>query len=170
MSAPGGTLPQRDGLPGVLRLATEALKAAVVGAFALVVVTSFLQVVARYVFAWPFAWAEELVRLANIWCVLLAVGFGIAYSAHFRIGILSDMLPPRLRRVLDIVVQGLMALIALGMVVLGASFVQRTMMSSTPMLGIPHGIAYAAVPVGFAAALAVSLARLVAALRDREAR
>lgn len=165
MSRREGTLPEREGRPKSLRLATEALKAAVVGAFALVVVTSFVQVVARYVFARPFAWAEELVRLANIWCVLLAVGFGIAYSAHFSIGIISDLLTPRLRRVLDIVVHALMVLIALGMVVLGVSFVQRTLMTSTPMLGIPQGIAYAAVPVGFAAAVAVSLARLVATLR-----
>lgn len=149
----------------VLNLATSILKAAVVAAFAIIVVTAMAQVIARYAFNHPFAWAEELVRLANIWCVLLAVGFGVGQSAHFSVNVLTGAVSERLRRVLDIGAHMAMAVIASGMLLQGIVFVQKTMLSATPMLSIPYGVAYAAVPIGFGIALLFSLGRLLTALQ-----
>jgi len=78
-----GIIRLSDGLDRVMRLAT-------IGFLALLVSVVILQVVARYVFASPPAWTEEIARYAMIWAGLLGAtmsfkrGFDPALFGDFR--------------------------------------------------------------------------------------
>ena len=53
----------------------------------------FLQVVFRYVFFNPLAWAEESARFLFIWVSLLGASLGVKDHSHFAISMLVDRLP-----------------------------------------------------------------------------
>lgn len=92
-----------DGLDRVVRLAT-------VGFLIVLVCVVILQVVARYVFASPPAWTEEIARYAMIWAGLLGAtmsfkrGFDPALFGNFRSGNRLVLLVARVGRSLPVLI------------------------------------------------------------------
>ena len=52
-------------------------------------------------------WAEELCRFLWIWSVFLSLPYTIRMDSMLRVGVLKDMLPETLRKVLNLVVDGI---------------------------------------------------------------
>ena len=93
--------------------------------------------------------AEPLAVLLTI--VLTFIGAAAAYrlNLHMNVSYFADQLPPRYRRLLDLLVQLLMALIAVFMIVWGALLVEVTWhntIADFPFLSV--GITYLPIPVG----------------------
>ena len=80
---------------------------AMAGACAMLVVASALglfQIVTRFVLEQPAEWSEILIRLSLIWMVFLGIPMAFRQGAMVSVDVLYRWSPPRLRRVLDVVV------------------------------------------------------------------
>ncbi len=123
----------------------------VVGCTALVLISAIIPwaVFTRYVLNSAASWPEPLAILLTI--VLTFIGAAAAYrlNLHMNISYFADKLPPLPRRLLDLLVQLLMAVIALFMVVWGMRLVEVTWhntIAEFPFLSV--GITYLPIPVG----------------------
>src|ERR1700730_1667579 len=100
----------------------------VVGCIALVLISAIIPwaVFTRYVLNSAASWPEPLAVLLTI--VLTFIGAAAAYrlNLHMNISYFADRLPERWRSLLDIIVQLLMAMIAIFMMVWGERLVEVT--------------------------------------------
>jgi len=122
-----------------------------VGCTALVLISAIIPwaVFTRYVLNSAASWPEPLAILLTI--VLTFIGAAAAYrlNLHMNISYFADKLPPVPRRLLEIVVQLLMAVIALFMVIWGEKLVEVTWhntIADFPFLSV--GITYLPIPLG----------------------
>ena len=67
------------------------------------VLVTTMQVVLRYGFNYPQAWAEEVSRYLLAWIILLGAAVAVAHRSHIRVDIVETLLPDRLRPPLSIV-------------------------------------------------------------------
>src|SRR6201985_1686623 len=123
----------------------------VVGCTALVLISAIIPwaVFTRYVLNSAASWPEPLAVLLTI--VLPFIGAAAAYrlNLHMNIAYFAGKLPPQGRRLLDLLVQLLMALIAIFMIVWGEKLVEVTWhntIADFPSLSV--GITYLPIPVG----------------------
>ena len=122
-----------------------------VGASALVLISAVIPyaVFTRYALNSAASWPEPLAILLTI--VLTFIGAAAAYrfNLHMNVSYFADRLPPRWRRMLDLLVQLLMATIAIFMIVWGVGLVQVTWQNSIadfPSLSV--GVTYLPIPTG----------------------
>jgi TRAP-type C4-dicarboxylate transport system permease small subunit len=110
----------------------------------------FVNVVLRYGFGQSLAWAEEASRYMMIWLAFLGAGLALREGAHIAVETLPDALPHALARIVRMVaitlVAGFLALILW----LGWNYAEFAMMQRTPVLRLPVGYVYLAIPVGMA--------------------
>ena len=135
----------------------------VVGCVALVLISAVIPwaVFTRYVLNSAASWPEPLAVLLTI--VLTFIGAAAAYrlNLHMNVGYFADQLPPRFRKLLDLLVQFLMALIALFMIVWGERLVEVTWhntIADFPFLSV--GVTYLPIPIGGACLLLFIIERL----------
>jgi TRAP-type C4-dicarboxylate transport system permease small subunit len=110
--------------------ATQVLLVLVVGVMVAVVSA---QVVARYGFNTGIGWADEVSRLAFVWCVFLGIAVAVKARAHIGITLLVDALPATpgglLRRSMLLASAGLSAVVAWQSVVIALDQWDERMMS-----------------------------------------
>jgi len=129
---------------------------------ALVCLLLLTQVGERLVGTAVLGWAEEASRYLFIWLVFLGSGFAVRRSGH----IMADILRPKSNHVLAkcwlIVLEAILATVSLGLLWYGGWF--TSISSNTSMVSLGMSMAYrsAAVPVGAAIMLLMSLANIVA--------
>jgi len=123
----------------------------IVGCLALVLISAIIPwaVFTRYVLNSAASWPEPLAVLLTI--VLTFIGAAAAYrlNLHMNVGYFDNQLPQPFRKLVDLLVQFLMALIALFMTVWGASLVEVTWHNTIgdfPFLSI--GVTYLPIPIG----------------------
>lgn len=158
----------------ILRLALDLfdrflhLPRAIVGALILLgIALNIANVIGRYVFAAPIAWAEEVMIFGMIWCIFLGAVLAAREDEHLKIDLLPALLPAApgriLRRVVVLVVVAICAFVAvqsLDVMLLFADLGDRS-----PVAGIPKWLSHGAITAGFfllAVATAASLARRAA--------
>ena len=134
-----------------------------VGCIALVLISAVIPwaVFTRYVLNSAASWPEPLAVLLTI--VLTFIGAAAAYrlNLHMNVGYFADQLPPRFRKALDLLVQCLMALIALFMIVWGERLVDVTWFNTIadfPFLSV--GVTYLPIPIGGACLLLFIIERV----------
>src|SRR6202165_4720079 len=100
----------------------------IVGCIALVLISAVIPwaVFTRYVLNSAASWPEPLAVLLTI--VLTFIGAAAAYrlNLHMNVSYFADQLPAKFRALLDLIVQLLMALIAIFMMVWGGRLVEVT--------------------------------------------
>jgi len=128
----------------------------VVGGAALVLISAIIPwaVFTRYALNSAASWPEPLAILLTI--VLTFIGAAAAYrlNLHMNVSYFADRLPAPWRKLLDLVVQLLMALIAIFMIVWGERLVEVTWHNSIadfPFLSV--GVTYLPIPIGGACLL-----------------
>ena len=136
---------------------------AIAGA-ALVLISAIIPwaVYTRYVLNRAASWPEPMAMLLMI--VLTFFGAAACYRAglHMRMSFFVSLLPPRLQRVMVLVVELLMALIALFMVDWGAKLIAATWQNSIadfPALSV--GVTYLPIPLGGAILFLFVIERLL---------
>jgi TRAP-type C4-dicarboxylate transport system permease small subunit len=122
-----------------------------IGGAALVLISAVIPwaVFTRYVLNSAASWPEPMAILLTI--VVTFIGAAAAYrlNLHMNISYFADRLPQPWRGLLDLVVQLLMASIALFMIVWGARLVEVTWHNSIgdfPFLSV--GVTYLPIPIG----------------------
>jgi len=123
----------------------------IVGCTALVLISAVIPwaVFTRYVLNSAASWPEPLAVLLTI--VLTFIGAAAAYrlNLHMNVGYFADQLPQPYRKMVALLVELLMALIALFMIVWGKALVEVTWhntIADFPFLSV--GITYLPIPIG----------------------
>src|ERR1700753_1929073 len=98
----------------------------VVGGIALVLISAIIPwaVFTRYVLNSAASWPEPLAILLTIVLTFIGAAAGYRLNLHMNISYFADKLPQPWRRLLDIIVQLLMALIASFMMIWGERLVE----------------------------------------------
>ena len=130
-----------------LRTALTAVSVALLLVYFILVL---LQVFFRYVLNESLFWAEEFVRGAMLWGVMLSSPLVAAARGHIRIEMLELMLPPTGRRIVMVVTDILTMAFCLTLLWAGIEFVDRTWFQNSPLLDVPKYTVYLAIPVGAA--------------------
>jgi len=133
------------------------------GGTALVAISAVIPwaVYTRYVINRAASWPEPFAVLLTI--VLTFFGAAACYrrSLHMNIAVFVDLLPPHVRRLVDLAVEALMGLVALFMVIYGARLVAATWhntIADFPALSV--GLTYLPIPLGGAILLLFVIVRL----------
>ncbi len=117
-------------------------------------------VVMRFVFNSPIPWADELASILFLWLANLGAAVALRRGTHMRTTALVSRWSPRARawgEALAIAAPCLMLAILIGPM---AEYAQEEWVVQTPALSWPDTIRAAAVPVGAAFMIAISLLRL----------
>ena len=139
-----------------------------IAAFLLAVlsITIFIQVLARYVFDFPLAWSEEVSRYSFIWLTMIAAPICIRQKANVGMDVLTRNLPERYALTLEAVSYALVMVLAAVLLVWGVSILNVVKMQRSPALDMPMSSIYAAIPIG-GALMIIELSALVYASLKR---
>ena len=132
---------------GRLRASLQAVSVALLASYFVLVL---LQVFFRYVLNESLFWAEELVRAAMLWGIMLSSALVAASRGHIRVEVLELMLPPRGRRVVVWMANVMTLAFSLILLYAGIQFIARTWMQQSPVLDVPKWTVYLAIPIGAA--------------------
>jgi TRAP-type transport system small permease protein len=108
----------------------------------------FANVVLRFLTDHSILWVEEVSRYLMIWLTFLGAGLVLRYGGHIGIDALQDAYPraaPVIRAIIFLLLLGFFAF----MVWIGIRYTTRTWAQTTPVMEIPVGIVYLAMPIGF---------------------
>ena len=120
---------------------------AVGGLVITVAVVVLLQVLMRYLFAYPNPWSEEVSRFCFIWMSLLGASLAVEHRAHFGFDQVTKGLAPRAKRAVESFAGAVVLVFALLLVATGIALMDLTMGERSAALNLPVALVYAAVPV-----------------------
>jgi TRAP-type transport system small permease protein len=152
-----------DRLDRALRAANRWAVIAMLAAMATIV---FANVSLRYTTGVSILWAEEVSRYLMIWLAFLGGGLVLRYGGHVGIETLQDVLPRRAAGIRAAIVVLLLAFFVF-MVVVGGRYAVLAWGQTTPVLQIPVGAVYLAIPLGFALLTAHLLLMARAYVKER---
>ena len=109
----------------------------------------FANVALRFTTDHSILWVEEASRYLMIWLTFLGSGLVLRYGAHIGIDTLQERFPGAAPVIRTVIFALLLAFFA-AMVWLGIRYSILTWGQTTPVLGIPIGAVYLAMPIGFA--------------------
>jgi TRAP-type C4-dicarboxylate transport system permease small subunit len=123
----------------------------IIGCTALVLISAIIPwaVFTRYVLNSAASWPEPMAVLLTIVLTFIGAAAGYRLNLHMNVSYFADMLPARPRRWLELVVQLLMAMIAVFMIVWGGRLVEVTWhntIADFPFLSV--GVTYLPIPIG----------------------
>jgi len=165
-NAAEGEVREHNPIAHLLRRAMDALywACAFIAGSALVIIALVVPwgVYTRYVLDSAASWPEPMAILLSI--VLTFFGAAACYRSgtHMRVSVLRDQLPGGPQRAVDLVAEGLMALVCVFMIVWGGRLVLATwhqVIAEFPFLSV--GITYLPIPAGGAVTLLFVIERLL---------
>ena len=106
-----------------------------------------LQVLMRYLFAYPNPWSEEVSRFCFIWLSLLGASLAVEHRAHFGFDQVTKALAPRAKKAVEKFAGAVLLLFSLLLIGTGIALMDLTMGERSPALNLPVALVYAAAPV-----------------------
>lgn len=137
------------------------------GGLLLISVLVVVAVIARYLLHAPLAWSEEGSKLALMLTVYLGTASVSFHGDHLRADIFGESLSPGVRRVREIAVEAVMAVMLALVAVHTALFAARIseVGQITAALSVPQWLLIAAFSVGIGLMVVAHLVRIVALVR-----
>jgi TRAP-type C4-dicarboxylate transport system permease small subunit len=126
----------------------------------------FANVALRFFTDGSILWVEEVSRYLMIWLTFLGAGLVLRYGGHIGIDTLQERLPRHaipVRAVIFVVMLGFFAV----MLWLGIRYATFTWAQTTPVMQIPIGAVYLAMPIGFALLIVHALLMAASYVRER---
>jgi TRAP-type C4-dicarboxylate transport system permease small subunit len=111
------------------------------------VVVTFAQVVARFVFNDPISWSEEIARFLFLWITLIGASHAIAFGKHFCVDFLISRFPPNLQKMAAWFAVLCVFAFAAIMICYGGSVTWRTRFQISPALELPMCYPYFCIPL-----------------------
>lgn len=136
--------------------------------YVMLVLTMFVEVVRREVFAYSSIWGEEIVRYSFIYLAWIGAAAAVKERGHIRIDVLMQYVSPRIKAVLYIF--GDLVMFAVALVAFYWSF--ETVLVSAKFGSVTHGLRISqvwflmAVPFGFGLVLVRLTQSLLRDVRD----
>lgn len=115
-------------------------------------VVVFLQVIFRFIIKASLPWSEELSRYLLVYITYFGCAYGIKSGAHLGVEAFVLILPKKLQRFLNILVQLGGMVVCLLILKFGADIVASQMQSGqlSPAMRLPMWTIYSAIPIGMA--------------------
>lgn len=138
-----------------------SLEFACAALFVVMVIVMFVQVLARYVFAYPLTWAEEVVDTAFTWLCFLSAALAVKVKGHIAVELVINWLPQWPRRLIKMLTA--LVIIAFLVVLLYTGY-QMALLNNdqqSAALGLPMSIVYASLPVSAALMLIYEIRHFV---------
>jgi len=129
-----------------LRAVNRLLIIALLGAMAVMV---FANVALRFLTDHSILWVEEASRYAMVWLTFIGAGPVLRYGGHIGIDTLEQA-APRFAAAIRSVIFALLTIFCCVMIVVGVRYAVLTWAQTTPVLQLPIGAIYLAMPLGFA--------------------
>ena len=132
------------------RLARHFEEALAGGLLVVMAVLAFLNILARYLTRYSFAFTEEIEVAALVWITMLGAAIAFREALHLGFGILRDRFPRPIRRGLA-ALTGVTAVATMAMLTWAGWWQiqsQIALNTTSEALGIPEWIYTAALPVG----------------------
>jgi TRAP-type C4-dicarboxylate transport system permease small subunit len=126
---------------------------AVIAMLAAMAVMVFANVALRFFTDQSILWVEEVSRFLMIWLTFAGCGIVLRHGAHVAIDSFA-LAVPRFAVAIRGAVLATLVVFFVVMIVLGIRYATLTWAQTTPVLGIPFGAVYLAMPIGFALMLA----------------
>lgn len=127
------------------QLLSRILINAIAGLLLVFTIVVFLQVLTRFVIKMPLPWTEEVARFLFIWMVFLGSAVGVRKVMHYRIVMLIDALPIKIKSILEVFVT-LFILVFFWLVMVTAFDFNTTIkMQKSPVMQISMGFPYSSV-------------------------
>nr|WP_205624045.1 TRAP transporter small permease [Marinobacterium rhizophilum] len=106
------------------------------------------QVASRYVFGSPSTLSEEFLRFALIWISIMGAAYVAGKSQHVSMSLFVDLLPLSGQLKWGMALQMIFLLFAVFILIMGGGHaVSISMTQISPVLQIPMGLIYSALPV-----------------------
>jgi len=140
---------------------------AVVAILAAMASMVFANVALRFFTDRSILWVEEVSRYLMIWLTFLGAGLVLRYGGHIGIDTLQERCPgiaPAIRAAIFAV----MLVFFAAMLWLGLRYAAFAWSQTTPVLQIPIGVVYLALPIGFALLIIHALLMMVPYVRSRQ--
>jgi TRAP-type C4-dicarboxylate transport system permease small subunit len=128
----------------------RAAEAAVTGFMAVIAVIVPYEVFGRYVLGNMPAWSGEAATFSLVWVSMMGSAAGLRRGYRIGITILYEKLPPGAARVVRLAAEALVLGFFLVMAAWGLQQTLINVRQTSPALGLPMAIPYAALPAGFA--------------------
>jgi len=116
--------------------------------FIVMVVTTFAQVIFRFIFFNSLSWSEELSRYCLIWLTFIGGALGVRKKIHVAVEALTMFFPSKIKRAVTRINYILLAVFAAVLIKYGFTLSTFNMKQLSPAMHIPIGLSYAAIPVG----------------------
>ena len=130
-----------DSLDGLLRKALILLVAGIV-------LTTMLQVIARFILSISIPWTDELARYLMIWAAYLGLGVAYRKGELICVAYFTDKMPSNLLKGVKLASDVLCSIFAAVVVVYGIKLCLLNSDQVSPSLRFPLSMVYAAVPIG----------------------
>lgn len=130
------------------RALVRANRWALIAILAAMAVMVFANVALRFLTDHSILWVEEASRYLMIWLTFLGAGIVLRYGGHIGIDTLQERLPGAAPVLRALIFALLLAFFA-AMAWLGARYALLAWDQTTPVLQIPIGVVYLAMPIGF---------------------
>jgi TRAP-type C4-dicarboxylate transport system permease small subunit len=128
-------------------------RACIVALLAAMAIMVFANVALRFLTDHSILWVEEASRYTMVWLTFVGAGPVLRYGGHIGIDTLQQR-APALAPAIRGAIFALLAVFFCTMIVVGIRYAVLTWAQTTPVLEIPIGAIYLAMPVGFALMLA----------------
>jgi len=79
----------------------------------LLALTTFFQVINRFILRYPYSWTEELSRFLFIWVTLIGTVICVRDDTHIQIDLLYNKLAPKIQRIVSLIINIIFLTIAI---------------------------------------------------------
>lgn len=134
-------------IQGFDRYVNQCLKAIVIGLLAMMTVVVLTQVIFRAFHA-SIIWSEEISIYMMVWCTFLGAGLCCRKGAMIGLEALRTALPPCARKWVTLLSALVTAAFLLTLTAVGIRISIQMWTQTTPILKLPMGLIYSAIPAG----------------------
>lgn len=154
-------------LAGAVRALAGLMRAGVVAAMLLVLLSTVGQVADRHLFQSDFGAYDQYGRLGLVWMTFLGIAIAVRERANIRIDLLDHFLPPGAARVKGVVLDIVMAAVAMLLVLVGWPLLEVGSFQVIMDTPFDYSEVYAALLFGMLVLALFALARLLDAAAGR---
>jgi tripartite ATP-independent transporter DctM subunit len=132
----------------------------VISAALMLLITGLLlvAVTARYVFAMPIIWIDEIVSISFIWVTMIGAALAMHRNEHLRLTLVVDRLPARARELVHAFALVAIAGFLVALLPAAYEYAREEWFIKSPALDLPNTFRVASIPFGLAVMLAIVLA------------
>ena len=120
-----------------------------------------LNVILRYFFNMGINWSEEVATGCFVWCVFLGAAAGYKLQIHVGVDMLVNMSPPTAKKIITIIVDGILLLINGYITYIAVIYVTLSYKKPTPVLNISTAYISSSILVSFALMTVYSVVFLI---------